>query len=116
MNKDSRYYEAMFEGIFPELKNITETDLKSTFNDVISKLQNIFKRLEIDYKLECSRVVVFNIEKINKHYFDFHISFDLSRYNLDKHNLDNFKTYLIGVMKNMILDRWDSYILNLKNY
>lgn len=111
MNKDSRYYEAMFEGLFPKLKNITETDLKNTFNDVISELQNIFKRLEIDYKFECSRVV-FNIEKINKHYFDFHISFDLLRYSLDKHNLDNFKTDLIYKMKYMILDRWDSYILN----
>ena len=111
MNKDSRYYEAMFEGIFPKLKNITETDLKNSFNDVISELQNIFKRLEIDYKLECS-TVVFNMKKINNHYFDFHISFDLSRYELDKHNLDNFKAYLIGAMKNMILEKWDSYILN----
>lgn len=110
LNKDSRYYENMFNGLYPWLKNIEKEDIEKVLTNIIDNLQKIYKKLEIEYSLQ-GNYIVFNIKRVNTYNFDFNCSYDLIGFALTKENIESWKNYLTQKIKYAILEKWDSKIL-----
>lgn len=106
MERDSRYYEALFEGLFPYLKKF---DLEEEIQKVVDELKTIFKDIDIEYQVKCGRELVFCINKINTYQLSRCISFDLSRLGIQ--HKDDLKNMIVPEIKYIILEYWDSKIL-----
>ena len=106
MERDSRYYETLFEGLFPTLKRF---DLKEEIQKVIDELKTIFKNIDIEYQIRYGRELVFCIDKINTYQLSRFISFDLSRLGIQ--HKDDLKNMIVPEIKYNILEYWDSKIL-----
>ena len=105
-NKDSRYYEALFDSLFPKLKRF---DLKEEIDKVIDELKTIFKNIEIEYSIRYGSELVFCINRINTYQLSRFISFDLSRLGIQ--HKDDLKRFIVPEIKYDILEYWDSKIL-----
>ncbi|MBR0426868.1 MAG: hypothetical protein IJK18_01530 [Clostridia bacterium] len=106
MERDSRYYEALFESLFPTLKRF---DLKEEIQKVIDELKTIFKDIDIEYQIRYGRELVFCINKINTYQLSRFISFDLSRLGIQ--HKDDLKNMIVPEIKYVVLEYWDSKIL-----
>lgn len=106
MERDSRYYEALFEGLFPTLKKF---DLKEEIQKVVDELKTIFKDIDIEYQIRYGSELVFCINKINTYQLGRFISFDLSRLGIQ--HKDDLKNMIVPEIKYNILEYWDSKIL-----
>lgn len=106
MERDSRYYEALFESLFPTLKKF---DLKEEIDKVVNELKIIFRKLQIEYDIRYGRELLFHVEKVNTYTLDWNISFDLSRLGLQ--HKDDLKERIVPEIKYAILEYWDSKIL-----
>ena len=110
LNKDSRYYENMFNGLYPWLENIKIEDIEKALNNIIDNLKKIYKKLEVEYSLQ-RHYIVFNIKRVNTYNFDFNCSYDLIGLALTKENIESWENHLTSKIKYAILEKWDSKIL-----
>lgn len=106
--QDSRYYEAMFESMFPFLKNITQQDIEKEIQDTIKTLQEDFKKLEADYEIRGSYVRIY-IKRINTYNFNWNFECDLNYMSLKEKGQFTYMIY--PKIKHAILGYWDNKIL-----
>ncbi len=106
MERDSFYYERLFEIMFPNLKRF---DLKEEIEKIVDLLKKTFIDIEVEYDIRYGSELVFHIERIARYDIDWNISFDLSRYPI-KHK-DDLKEMIFPKIKYSFLEFWDNKIL-----
>lgn len=106
MNRDSEYYDKLFESLFPNLKRF---DLKEEIEKIIILLKETFIDLEVEYYIRYGRELVFHIQKVARYNIDYYISFDLSYYHIN--NKDELKEIIFLNLKYDFLKFWKSQIL-----
>ena len=106
MNRDSFYYEKLFESAFPTLKQF---DLKEEIEKIVDLLKKTFIDIEVEYDIRYGSELVFHIEKIARYDVDWNISFDLSNYPI-KHK-DDLKEMIFPKIKYKFLRYWENKIL-----
>lgn len=106
MNRDSKYYEMLFESLFPTLKRF---DLKEEIEKIVDLLKETFKDIEVEYDIRYGSELIFHIEKVARYNIDWNISFDLHYYNIK--NKDELKEIIFPRIKYSLLKFWDSKIL-----
>lgn len=109
MSIDSFYYEKLFESLFPKLKRF---EIEEEIEKVVDEIKKTFKNIEVEYEIRYGVELVFNLKRHN--YYDWNISFDLSR--LDLQHKDDLKRFLTPRIKIGLLEHWDSQILNYDSH
>lgn len=106
LEKDSRYFEAMFEALYPTRKKF---DLKEEIEKVVEELKTIFNKIEIRYTIRYGSELLFSIDKINGYEISRYISFDLKRLGLQ--HKEDLKNMIVPEIKYDLLRYWDDKIL-----